>query len=196
MTEFLGRESNDFVEKVPTLSMVDSKNVLQAVIVDGKLIREARRCADVWRSLRELGGIRNSHAERVLAKERAAWAEQLQREQEACDQARVENSAATVIMAPTTAVEPAEAEPKGSSDEPYIETPRCTSCDECTHINNKMFAYDANKQAYIADPDAGTYRHLVEAAESCQVAIIHPGKPRNPNEPGLEELMKRAETFL
>ncbi len=29
----------------------------------------------------------------------------------------------------------------------------------------------------------------------CQVAIIHPGKPRNPNEPGLEELMKRAEAF-
>jgi hypothetical protein len=27
------------------------------------------------------------------------------------------------------------------------------------------------------------------------VSIIHPGKPRNPNEPGLEELLKRAETF-
>jgi hypothetical protein len=45
------------------------------------------------------------------------------------------------------------------------------------------------------DPDAGTYRQLVEAAESCQVAIIHPGKPKNPDEPGLEELLKRAEAF-
>jgi hypothetical protein len=36
----------------------------------------------------------------------------------------------------------------------------------------------------------------VEAAESCQVAIIHPGKPRNPNEPGLAELMARAQAFL
>ena len=59
-----------------------------------------------------------------------------------------------------------------------------------------MFAYDANKQAYIANPDAGTYLQLVEAAESCQVSIIHPGKPRNPNEQGLEELLKRAEPFL
>jgi hypothetical protein len=59
-----------------------------------------------------------------------------------------------------------------------------------------MFGYDNNKQASIIDPDAGTYRQLVEAAESCQVSIIHPGKPRNPNEPGLEELMKRAEAFL
>ena len=58
-----------------------------------------------------------------------------------------------------------------------------------------MFAYNDNKQAYIADINAGTYAQLVEAAESCQVAIIHPGKPRNPNEPGLDELLKRAEPF-
>ena len=35
----------------------------------------------------------------------------------------------------------------------------------------------------------------VQAAEACQVAIIHPGKPRDPNEPGLEELLARAEPF-
>jgi hypothetical protein len=58
-----------------------------------------------------------------------------------------------------------------------------------------MFGYDERKQAYIKDLTAGTYRQLVEAAESCQVAIIHPGKPRNPNEPGLDELIKRAEPF-
>jgi hypothetical protein len=58
-----------------------------------------------------------------------------------------------------------------------------------------MFAYDANKQAYIADLKAGTYAQLVEAAESCQVSVIHPGKPRNENEPGLAELLVRAESF-
>jgi len=88
-----------------------------------------------------------------------------------------------------------EAEPERSPDESYIETPRCSTCNECTTINNRMFAYNANQQAYIADINAGTYAQLVEAAESCQVAIIHPGKPRNPNEPGLEELLKRAEAF-
>ena len=51
------------------------------------------------------------------------------------------------------------------------------------------------EQAFIKDLAAGTYRQLVEAAESCQVAIIHPGAPRNPNEPGLEELLVRAEPF-
>jgi ferredoxin len=85
---------------------------------------------------------------------------------------------------------------QSSSDEAYIETPRCASCNECIQINDKMFAYDGNKQAYIKDINAGTYAQLVEAAENCQVAIIHPGKPRNLNEAGLEELIKRAEAFM
>ena len=58
-----------------------------------------------------------------------------------------------------------------------------------------MFVYDENMQAYIADPDAGTYRQLVEAAEICQVCIIHPGKPRDASEPNLDELIERAEPF-
>ena len=58
-----------------------------------------------------------------------------------------------------------------------------------------MFGYDERKQAYIKDLSAGTYKEMVEAAEACQVAIIHPGKPRDPNEPGLEELLARAEPF-
>ena len=59
-----------------------------------------------------------------------------------------------------------------------------------------MFAYDGNKQAFIANLKAGTYAQLVEAAENCQVAIIHPGKPQNPNEAGLDDLLKRAEAFM
>jgi hypothetical protein len=59
-----------------------------------------------------------------------------------------------------------------------------------------MFSYNENKQAYIADLKAGTYKQLVEAAESCQVSIIHPGKPWDTSEPGLEELMERAKPFL
>jgi len=43
---------------------------------------------------------------------------------------------------------------------------------------------------------AGSYKQLVEAAESCQVSIIHPGKPWDASEPGLEELQERAKAFL
>ena len=52
-----------------------------------------------------------------------------------------------------------------------------------------------NKQATIKDATAGTFRHLVEAAEKCPVHIIHPGKPKDPNEAGLDELVQRAAKF-
>jgi ferredoxin len=87
-------------------------------------------------------------------------------------------------------------EPERSPDEAWIETVRCSTCNECTQINDRVFAYDENQQAYIKDLAAGSYRELIEAAESCQLAIIHPGKPRDPNEPGLKDLLERAEPFL
>jgi ferredoxin len=107
--------------------------------------------------------------------------------------------------APVTAAEPArkpaaveedEAEPAVALDDPYIDTPLCTSCNDCTKVNAQLFGYDANKQAYIKDAAAGTYKDLVRAAEICPVKIIHPGKPRNPDEPGLDELLKRAAPFM
>jgi len=192
--ESLTRERKGLPDKVPSLLMVDSNNVLQRVIVDERLVREARRCRDMWHSLQELGGVHNSHAEKLLAREKKAWEERMQQEAEA-HAAAAPVAGTSAAVAPAAATAAVEEEPERSPDEAYIETPRCSTCNECTTINGKMFAYDNNKQAYIADINAGTYAQLVEAAESCQVSIIHPGKPRNPNEPGLEELLKRAEAF-
>ncbi len=199
--EVLTRERRGLPDKVPSVLMVDGNNVLQKVIVDEHLIREARRCREMWHSLQELGGVHNSHAEALLAREKKAWEERMQQEAEKLAAAMpaaasAPAAAAQEAAAPAAASAPAaEEEPERNPDEAYIETARCATCNECTNINNKMFAYNDNKQAYIADINAGTYAQLVEAAENCQVAIIHPGKPRNPKEPGLEELQKRAEAF-
>ena len=205
--DWLARKNEGMPSDVPYLMMVDDDDQLRKVIVDDKLIQEARRCADVWRSLQELGGIRNSHAEKLLAAAKQTWETEKQSEiaairREAKPAAAAAPAAAIAVTeaapgaaAPAAAAQPAAAE-EPSSDEPSIETPRCTTCEECMQINNKMFVYDDNKQAHIADLNAGTYRQLVEAAESCQVSIIHPGKPRNPNEPGLAELIERAAPFM
>jgi ferredoxin len=82
-----------------------------------------------------------------------------------------------------------------SFDEAYIETPRCTTCNECTTINDRMFVYNADKQAELGDLSAGSFRELVLAAEKCPVHIIHPGRPTDTSEPGLEELIERAKAF-
>ena len=79
--------------------------------------------------------------------------------------------------------------------DPYIDSARCTTCNECTNLNARMFAYNASKQATVKDPDAGTFQQLVLAAERCPVGIIHPGTPRNPKEKDLAKWIKRAESF-
>ncbi len=104
----------------------------------------------------------------------------------------------------TIVEEAAEAEPEPvveeedddiSFDEPWLDTAACTTCDDCMNINKMMFAYNDDKQAYLKDPKAGTYSDLVRAAEICPAKCIHPGKPLDPSEPGLEELIARAEPF-
>ncbi|HEX8943311.1 MAG TPA: ferredoxin, partial [Gemmatimonadaceae bacterium] len=79
--------------------------------------------------------------------------------------------------------------------DPYIDSARCTSCNECTNLNGKLFGYNANKQATVQNPDAGTFAQLVTAAERCPVGIIHPGTPRNAKEKDLAKWQKRAEPF-
>lgn len=184
-------------DTVPFVTLVDRDNVLRRAIVDDALLRAALRCRESWHSLQELGGIHNSHAERLLAKDKQAREEHA-KQAAAAPPPQAGTAVATAPAVPAPAAAPAtapEPEEKRSPDEAYIETARCTTCNECTQINDKMFAYNENKQAYIANPDAGTFAQLVEAAETCQVAIIHPGKPRNPAEPGLDDLLKRAEAF-
>ena len=79
--------------------------------------------------------------------------------------------------------------------DPYIDTARCTSCNECTNLNKKMFAYNDAKQAYIKDPKAGTFAEIVQAAERCTAKIIHPGTPLNPRERDIEKWIERSKPF-
>jgi len=91
--------------------------------------------------------------------------------------------------------EPEPEVPALSLDEAYIDTPLCTSCNECTDRNGQIFAYDENKQAYIKDAAAGPFRDIVMAAEKCPVRIIHPGKPSDPDEADLDEWIERAQPY-
>ena len=166
-------------DTVPFVWAIDADDRLRRLVVDERLFQVARRTAGAWARLREIG-------------ERPAQAE-----------STVTPASPTPAAAPTAAgaaearaaVAVVAASGTEGSDDPYIETPRCTTCNECTILNGRMFAYDENRQAFIADATAGTYRELVEAAEGCQVAIIHPGAPRDPNEPGLDDLIARAASF-
>ncbi len=98
-------------------------------------------------------------------------------------------------MALPAAVAAAAPVAAGAAEEAWIDTALCTSCDECIRKSPGIFAYNADKQAFIKNPRGGSYRDLVVAAESCTARIIHPGTPWNPAEPDLESLRERARAF-
>jgi len=95
----------------------------------------------------------------------------------------------------SSAVAAAPAADEGMGFDPYIESDKCTTCDECTNINNKLFKYNAEKKAFVADPKAGTFQQLVLAAERCPARAIHPGTPLNKKERNLDKWVKRGEAF-
>jgi len=102
---------------------------------------------------------------------------------------KAEAKAPVPKAAPPKSVPPADS---AAGEEPWIDSGLCTSCNECTNRNPLLFVYNENKQAVIGDSKAGTYAQLVAAAEACPSRCIHPGKPLNPAEPGLEALIQRA----
>jgi ferredoxin len=109
-------------------------------------------------------------------------------------------------LEPVPAVEPGAPEPAAveavpeeeevlAFDEPYIDAPLCTTCNECTNINSRLFQYNADKQAFISDAAAGSFAELVRAAELCPAHCIHPGKPRSGDDTATAELVERAAKF-
>ena len=105
----------------------------------------------------------------------------------------------TPAAAESTQVEsPAETEEDDDAlafNEPYIDSVLCTTCNECTNLNPKLFVYNANRQAEIGDPAAGTFEQLVKAAVKCPARCIHPGAPRDGDATATPEMIARAKPF-
>ncbi len=202
MAQYLNLSRQHAIDKVPFVYLIDAEDRMHWLVVRRGLVAFARKCLASWRRLQELGGINNSHALRLLEEQRVRLEEEHQRAIEALKaKAPVQNETPMAESEPAEAPPPEDADevsaPEASppSDQAYIDTDLCTTCDDCIERNSAMFAYNEAKQAYIKDVKAGTYRDLVEAAENCPVCIIHPGQPLDPSEPGLEDLKKRAAAF-
>jgi len=99
---------------------------------------------------------------------------------------------AMVGAAPAAGTAPATG---GDYMAPWIDSEQCTACDECTKLNGKIFAYNAQKKAVIKDPLGGPYKDLVKAAERCTARVIHPGLPKDRSEKDVDKLIARAAKF-
>jgi len=213
IAEYLALEKEDRRGKLPFVW----------VVVDGRLSRAvvtldlASACRDrletrrLFRELDSLGGIaphpqKAAEIETPVAQPSAVPADDLERiRQEAGAQAiqRLVNvlldlgdtpGALELPVTPATAVEPA-AVTSAPIEQAYIDSALCTTCDDCTKLNSRMFRYNDDKQAYVADVSAGTFAELVKAAEKCPARCIHPGAPRNGDSSVTNALKTRAARF-
>ncbi len=82
-------------ERIPYLWAVDADDRLHRVIVDARLMQSSRRCLLLWHRLQEHAGIHDSHAERLLAREKAAWEAQRQQALPASEVAAATDPAAS-----------------------------------------------------------------------------------------------------
>ena len=80
-------------------------------------------------------------------------------------------------------------------DPPFVDTPRCTSCNECTQKFPTLFAYDENKQALFVGDDDALFAALVAAAEKCPAHCIYPGSPRPDDASVSPEVLARAQAL-
>jgi pyruvate-ferredoxin/flavodoxin oxidoreductase len=203
LTEFLEMEEDEREGQFPYIWAVDKKNRLIRVLVAQEIVRSCEERLDYWNTLKGLAGLRGKVDPEAIAQQvRSETAQKLASGLMAMLSG--EGSAAQLLETPAlpaaTDTEAPQATPAAapgaSGFEPaWIDQAECTSCDECVNINKKIFEYDGNKKAFIKDPRGGPFKDIVRAAEKCTGRCIHPGTPADPNEKGLDKLIKRAEKY-
>ena len=198
LAEFLEFEDSDREGKFPFIWAVDRKQQLNRVLVAKPIVDSCEERRDFWILLRDIAGIEVDKVEEVdvEAKVRAEVvtkiAQGLMQMATGDGEAMVDLAMGNGVTKEVTEESPS---PNGDYMAPWIDTDECSSCDECIKINNKMFKYNDDNKAYIADPKAGSYQDLVKAAEKCTAMVIHPGLPADRGQKGVEKLIERAEKF-
>jgi pyruvate-ferredoxin/flavodoxin oxidoreductase len=195
--EFMELDTDEREDRYPYIWGVDARNQLMRVMVSAELVRSSQDRLDYWRLLRSLTGTCKSLDEAAIANQvRTEMAQQLSASLLGLVSEGDTASLLDTAGAPTVAASvAATTAPAGDYEAVWIDTPECEACDECTKINPKIFAYNAEKKAVVANPRGGPYRDIVRAAEKCTAECIHPGTPFDMNEKDIDKLVKRAEKF-
>ncbi|HFA49969.1 MAG TPA: pyruvate ferredoxin oxidoreductase [Bacteroidetes bacterium] len=199
LAEFLEMAEDDREGQFPFIWAVDRKQRLSRVMVAKPIVESCEERRDFWIMLRDIAGVKTEQAEEV--------------DMESKIRAEVVGKIAQGLMklaggdgdgivdlamgtpAATTAAAPDNAQSNGDYMAPWLETEECTSCDECTKLNSNIFAYNADKKAFIKNPDGGPYSDLVKAAEKCTARVIHPGLPKDKSAKDVEKWIKRGEKY-
>ncbi|MGB9341146.1 MAG: ferredoxin, partial [Polyangiales bacterium] len=200
--EFLDLEPDDREGVFPYVWMVDKDQQLSRLLVAQPIVASCEDRRDFWTMLRALAGEDQPSTESIVEQARQDVVGKIMSGlmqltggsgEGLATLAAGDIAPGVASVAGETASAPAAA--AGDYLAPWIDTPNCTACDECTQLNSKIFVYNADKKAIIKNPEGGPYKDLVKAAEKCTARVIHPGLPRNRNEKGIDKWIKRGEKY-
>jgi pyruvate-ferredoxin/flavodoxin oxidoreductase len=196
LAEFIELPEDEREGCFPYVWTVDRKNQLTRLLVAAPIVHACEERRDFWIMLRSIARVADEQpseseiADRVrgeLTRRLAAGLMQLMGG-DAVHAAAALTQGEVAVTEETSGV-------NGNYQAPWIDSPQCTSCDECININPNIFVYNESKKATIKDPLGGPYKDLVKAAERCTAQVIHPGLPKDHNEKGVEKLIARARKF-
>lgn len=202
LSEFLEMDLEAREGKFPFIWALDKKDFLSRVLVSKTMVESCEERRDFWIMLKAIAGVTPEKESQIEDVESKVRAEVIGRIARGLMKMAGDDGAGILDLAMEAPKSNSNGEAKStaatlSSDymAPWLETEQCTSCDECTKLNPKIFAYNTDKKAFIKNPDGGPYTDLVKAAEKCTAGVIHPGLPAEKNFPDSEKWIKRAEKF-
>ncbi len=206
LVEFLEMSEDDREGQFPYIWSVNREQELMRLLVAEPIVRSCEDRRDFWGMLRALARVGEKQPDR---NEIAA---EVRREMTG----RIAAGIMQLVTGETSAAAPVPELPDNGASQsigvefvggggngapasdymaPWIDTPQCTSCDECVRLNPNIFVYNDKKKAVIKDPQGGPYKDLVKAAERCTAQVIHPGLPKDRSEKGIDKLIARAEKY-
>lgn len=220
--EFLESSPADREGKFPYIWSIDRQQRLSRLLVAEPMVTASEERRDFWKLLRGLArtdihsptretleaDVRRDVTQRI-AQGIAAWVTELGGQVGDATNGSATNGHAP-LMPPLAFAPPADSSgaaasppaaasasqtPVGADDAglaPWVDSDRCTACDECIKINPKLFGYGPDKKVHIKDPRGGPYSDLVKAAERCTAQVIHPGLPLDRSEKDLERWIARG----
>ena len=198
LVDFLELTQEEREEKFPFIWAVDRRQRLNRVLVAQAIVASCEERRDFWIMLRALAGVKTERVEEVDIEQKIRTeivgkiAQGLMKLAGSDDASMMNLSGMEQTEENAT-----KATPQNDGDymAPWLETEDCTSCDECTKLNPNIFAYNADKKAYIKNPNGGPYQDLVKAAEKCTARVIHPGLPADRSAKDIDKWIKRGEKY-
>jgi pyruvate-ferredoxin/flavodoxin oxidoreductase len=205
LAEFLDMPAEERKDRFPYVWSVDRNQQLMRLIVAEPIVQSCEDRRDFWTMLRAIARIGDQPLDRsqIEADVRREMTNRIASGLMQLVTGQTGSQIPTAFDKPqsvgaTADIAGADAEASSSAADymaPWIDTPKCTSCDECTRLNPNIFAYNEQKKAIIKNPQGGPYRDLVKAAERCTAQIIHPGLPKNRNEKDIDKWIARAKKY-